>query len=316
MSALWLGRRRRPRRAEPAPAPEPPAHPRLPNGVPLLTPAARRAPGARGPRYGPPDPAVAWTAEIDWREADRTARFEVVARSADGAETAVVAQSPEFECPPAPGSVQALTAAADRLEASLMEAGWSRLAPGGAWYARRFGWAPAPVRSAATTARAAMRGPAPLAAAPAARQARAAPSQRQPVRFDRAPGWPEGTGDRWRCEIAWASGYVHSRFRALAYPPGGRKGNPISESRDFKRLLRPKPDPSDAAQRREVQRLAAALKAAGWEPVGRGPRWFAGRYVWRDESTPPDQIPLAPAEAAASHDPAHRGGGDETLDRA
>jgi hypothetical protein len=162
------------------------------------------------------------------------------------------------------------------------------------------------VSSAATTARAAVRGPAPLAAAPAARQARPAPSQRQPGRFDRAPGWPEGTCDRWRCEIAWASGYVHSRFRALAYPPGGRKGNPICESRDFKWLLRAGPDPSDAAHRREVQRLAAALKAAGWEPVGRGSRWFAGRYVWRDESTPANQIPLAPAEGAASHDPAHR----------
>jgi hypothetical protein len=227
----------------------------------------------------PPDPAVAWRAEIDWREVQGGARFQVVARRLQGGRAGVVAESPALEWPPSsPAAVGALRVAADRLEASLREAGWSTLAPGSAWYARRFGWEPAAVSGSAE-------GP-----------AQPAEQRKEPGRFERDRAWPEGAGDRWRCEIAWAPGYLRARFRAVAFPPGSRAGRTIGEAGNFKWLFMADPDRSDPRHRQEVLRLARAVQAAGWEPAGRGPAWYAGRYVWESDDPPPDRLELQPAE--------------------
>jgi hypothetical protein len=99
--------------------------------------------GASGPApASPPDRHRAWTAEIEWRHTHAESRFCVVARSRGTGKTAV-AQSLPLEWPPTgPDSVQALTDAAEDLEASLVAAGWKTLTPGRAWYSKRFAWEP------------------------------------------------------------------------------------------------------------------------------------------------------------------------------
>jgi hypothetical protein len=101
----------------------------------------------------PPDSHRAWTAEIEWRHTDAESRFCVIARAEQGASETAVAQSPPLEWPPTgPASVQALTDAAESLEASLVAARWKALPPGRAWYSKRFAWEP--VASAAGAERA------------------------------------------------------------------------------------------------------------------------------------------------------------------
>ena len=95
---------------------------------------------------GQPVPAApaphAWSAEIEWRATDGGARFHVIARQDEGDETLAVAESAPLEWPPKSAeAVSAMTAAADDLESRLVAAGWTPLAPGDAWYARRFAWA-------------------------------------------------------------------------------------------------------------------------------------------------------------------------------
>jgi hypothetical protein len=225
-----------------------------------------------GPSSGtsPPDPTIAWTAEIDWREKDGAGRFRVIATARDG-RTAVVGRSTWLEWPPSsPDAVEALTAAADRLEASLVKAGWRTLAPGPSWYARRFGWEPA--RTAA----------------------RPPEAPGGSGRFRRARPWPSGTEERWRCEITWHAGYVSSYFEATMYAPGRKRGKPIGASERFKWLLMGEPEPSHAEHVREARRLAAALRDAGWKRLDHGAAWYAARFVWPGEGAPPEQLERAP----------------------
>ena len=92
----------------------------------------------------PPDPHRRWTATIEWHHTDTAARFSVVARAGRGAPATVLADSGPVEWPPVtPTSVQALGAAAAKLEASLAAGGWKPLPPGHEWYAKRFAWEPA-----------------------------------------------------------------------------------------------------------------------------------------------------------------------------
>jgi hypothetical protein len=227
---------------------------------------------ARSGLATPPDPASAWTAEIDWREKDGVGRFLVIATARDG-RTAVVGRSGSLEWPPStPDAVQALTAAADGLEASLLDAGWRKLAPGESWYARRFGWEPA------------------RAGAPS----RPHDVQGGSGRFRRARPWPTGTEERWRCEITWHAGYISSYFEAMMYPPGRKRGKAIGESGRFKWLLMGEPEPSQVEHVREARRLAAALRDAGWKRVDHGAGWYAARFVWPADGAPPDQLELAP----------------------
>jgi hypothetical protein len=229
---------------------------------PVRAGGTAQAPEAE-PEAAPPDRAVAWTAEIDWRAADGAGRFRVIARSADG-RTAVVGQSGPLAWPPGdPDAVQALTTAADRLEGALVGAGWTALAPGTAWYARRFGWAP---------------------------DAAADPPPRSAGRFRPAHVWSNGTEERWRCEITWHAGYITSHFEATVYAPGQRRGNPIGESDRFMARRIDDSSPPETAQLREVGRMAAALRAAGWQRLGRGTEWYAERYVWPGDGTPPERL--------------------------
>ena len=87
----------------------------------------------------PPDRHQAWTAEIEWRQTEAGARFCVIARAGDGTGDVNVAESRPLNWPPGRGdSVRALSDAAEKLEASLLAAGWKPLPPGSAWYAKRF----------------------------------------------------------------------------------------------------------------------------------------------------------------------------------
>ena len=109
-----------------------------------VRPAAGEPPpapvAAPAPAGFPPDPRLTWAAEIEWREIDGESRFCVIAR---GAGTVEIAQSPALDWPPeGPAAVKAVTDAADDLAASLVAAGWKPLAPGSAWYAKRFAWEP------------------------------------------------------------------------------------------------------------------------------------------------------------------------------
>src|SRR3954469_8789920 len=57
--------------------------------------------------------------------------------------TATIAESPALTWPPADSdSVRALVEAASDLELALVSAGWTPVAPGRAWYAKRFAWEP------------------------------------------------------------------------------------------------------------------------------------------------------------------------------
>jgi hypothetical protein len=213
---------------------------------------------------------VPWNAEIGWSAEGGSARFLVVATRTDtGAETVITA-SPALAWPPAgDDAIDALTAAADRLEASLLAAGWVAREPGSAWYARRFGWAPVAAPARRST-------PPPV------------PSPGPSGRFVRRQPWPAGASVRWRCEIGWEFALRRGRFRVLAYPPGDEDGRAIGRSVAFASLPLADADPKDQVHRQAVRRLAVALQAAGWEPAGHGARWYASRYVWSGAGEPPE----------------------------
>jgi hypothetical protein len=98
----------------------------------------------------------------------------------------------------------------------------------------------------------------------------------------------------WRCEIKWDAGYINSRFKALAFSPGNERGSTISESATFKWMIMEPPNRNERATRVEVQRLASALVAAGWQRLGHGRAWYSERFVWPHDDPPPDRIELAP----------------------
>ena len=74
----------------------------------------------------------------------------------------------------------------------------------------------------------------------------------------------------------------------MAYKPHRRRGRAIGSSSVFKWLLMDDPDPHSALHRGEVDGLADALRAAGWEPIEPGIHWYSERFVWRQETPPPD----------------------------
>jgi hypothetical protein len=300
---FWL--RRRSLRGPPAPAPRSGLAGALDPGAPLPSSAGARAgmrtngprrprpaaaarrrdtraarrphdrpprPAAGGRRAeqpaAPPDPRGAWAAEIEWGHAGEL-RFRAIARQAEDAEGIPVAESPALEWPPgSPAAVEALTGAVEQIEASMLVAGWTPLAPGSAWYAKRFAWKPAPAAPATPTA-----------------------AEHKPGsgRFARS-GWPDGSEQLWRCEIRWATGYISSRFEAVAFPPGARRGGPVGASPSFKWLLRTQPELYVEEHRAEVRRLATSLAAAGWERAGQGEHWYEARFVWPREGRPPDHV--------------------------
>jgi hypothetical protein len=216
----------------------------------------------------PPDPGQPWTAEIEWRDVGGGPRFCLVARPAGGGTDALIAASEPLAWPPRDdAAVRQMRHEVARIEAALRSSGWTRLPPGSAWYSKRFAWA-AVVEPVSTG------------------------------RFRREVDWPADTEELWRCEIKWKPGYVNSRFTAVAIEPGHRRGRTVSASEPFKWLLMADPNPQSQEQRAQVRKLDEQLRAAGWEPAGRGRWWSALRYVWRHEDPPPDH--LGPAEEARS----------------
>jgi hypothetical protein len=227
----------------------------------------------------PPDRGRAWIAEVEWSQAEGVARFRVVAADAEG--TAVtIAESVPLEWPPSgPKSVQAMSRAADELEAAVLAAGWKPLPPGEAWYAKRFAWPRAAVPRRAPVAAPAVSRREPAAPAVSADDAALELGRR----FRRVP-WPEGAEQRWRCEIRWHAGYRRSRFEAVAVEPARRRGQAIGRSETFKWLMMGDPTAQDFQG--AVEELTDLVVAAGWERVADGADWYSRRFVWHRDSPP------------------------------
>jgi hypothetical protein len=227
---------------------------------------------ARTTTVAPPDRRRVWAAEVEWRDAEDGARFVVVAYPAGSRVPAMLAESPALEWPPLDGdAIRALGDAASDLELAMVSAGWTPVAPGKAWYAKRFAWEPTDMAPTLPTAEIA-------------------------ALFAPRPQWPQATAGLWRCEIGWEAGWAKSRFRALAYAPGERRGREIRRSRALPWLLMAQPSPTSEEHRREVDSLAGFLIANGWEPVGTGAGWYARRFYWPDEAGSRDP-PSTPDEA-------------------
>jgi hypothetical protein len=253
---------------------------RSPRGPRL--PARQRSPASRetGPR--PPDPARAWTAEVEWRDTPGGPRFCAVARDERNGGETIVAETGPLEWPPrGPAAVQSLAASIFRLSRTMQDAGWSPLAHEGAWYAKRFEWKPAAARRSPER---------PPAAAPAEAVDSSQPSKRT-GRFDRP--WPEDLKALWRCEIQWNAGWASSRFEAVAHAPHGVRGEPIAASKPFRWMLRRVPDLRDAPARGAVEELRTLLVTDGWTLLRSGPQWYSHRLVWRREGTPPNHLERA-----------------------
>jgi hypothetical protein len=111
--------------------------------------AVERGPVGAVVEASPPDLHRVWTAAIEWRDVEDGPRFVVAARAGGGAREVTIARSDPLEWPPSePTAIRAVTAAVDKLEATVLAAGWRPLPQGGAWYAKRFIAEP-PVGSAA-----------------------------------------------------------------------------------------------------------------------------------------------------------------------
>jgi hypothetical protein len=275
----------------PEPAPEPAAGGRAES--PLLKAVELRLAKIPPARPVPGRPDIAWSAEIRWVEAESGARFVALARTGEQEEATVVAESPPLEWPPTgPAAVQALSDAVEELERTLLEAGWTSLPAGTEWYAKRFAWKPVGATPAVPRP-----APPPQASAPRPTVDHAPARESEHARtgrFTRDSDWPEGSERMWRCELRWGAGMVSSRFEVVAYGPGERQGRAIGGSATFKWLMWADPDPSGKGYQTELGRLVAALRAAGWEYVGRGPKWYSARFVWRLPAAPPDRIEPRP----------------------
>ena len=247
---------------------------REPEAVLVMTPAAtrRRTPSSaplravERPAGAPPEPAVAWKAEVTWEAKGHTGRFRALAVNADGAAPVEVGRSRPLRWPPGgPADIADLTRASEELEAALLTAGWSARPAGDEWYAKRFAWVPERERGTEMATRAAVHS----------------------GRFHRGEPWPADTEALWRCEIRWRAGWISSRFEAVAAPPGERRGRPVGTTDPLKWTLKSDPDPDGADTRAALAQLVRELLGAGWEREGRGRHWYAQRFSWRREGDPP-----------------------------
>ena len=250
--------------------------------------AARSAGGSR--RAVPPDPRSGWTADVDWVRTGGGARFRVLARSEEHDDATVIVESSPLEWPPTSSdAVEKLTRAVDQLEFMLLSAGWTRLEAGKEWYAKRFAWEPAAAAAGSTPGEA--RRPL-LPPVPAIEQDR-----QRAGRFVPRSAWPDGSEALWRCQICWHVASDGSRFAAVAYAPGERRGRTVRDAAAVSWPVSDEPDPELEDCKRELRRLAAALHDAGWDRLGRGPNWYAARFVWRRTGTPPDRLEARVREA-------------------
>jgi hypothetical protein len=105
-------------------------------------------------------------------------------------------------------------------------------------------------------------------------------------RFARMAHWPEEAAKLWTCEIDWKSGYLKSSFRAMAAAPGSAKRRPLAESAPVRWSLMGEPDPPTPELALRVRAMVEALEAAGWQHIGRGPYWYAQRFLWHGSGEP------------------------------
>jgi hypothetical protein len=151
------------------------------------------------------------------------------------------------------------------------------------------------VRTAAGTVRrrVATTPPPPPVAAPVA------PPAEEPLegRFARSQPWPEDATEAWTCEVEFKPGYRKSTFRAMAAAPGEvRRRRRIVESGPIKWMLMGEPEPPTPEMAEAVRDVTAALTDQGWEHIGSGSRWYAQRFVWRQDDEP---RPIAPQTGSA-----------------
>ena len=151
-----------------------------------------------------------------------------------------------------------LREAVQTLSGALADAGWMPAAKGLEWYEHRYSW----------------------------------PGEQDPP--DHIDVEPPPSIARWTCEIEWKPGYLHSRFRAVASPPGGRRGKPIAESPQISWPAMSKPQPPSPELREVHRALTAAIAEAGWVPAGKVGPWYAHRFNWTAEHEPPDHIDVEP----------------------
>ena len=62
-------------------------------------------------------------------------------------------------------------------------------------------------------------------------------------------------------------------------------------------MSEPEPPTPELAVR--VRALMTALETAGWQHIGRGDRWYAQRFVWRQDGQPRPIEPLTGKAADA-----------------
>jgi hypothetical protein len=288
---LTLGRPTHPR-AKLAPGAEPDRHDgrAVQKADSASPPATGLAPAAGDRPAAPADPSHRWFAEVRWDETASTPRFRVAARAPGATAEHFIAESQPVEWPPPnPEAFRRLTQAAQALSDALVQAGWTPVERGDAWYAARFVWEPAD-DSAPTDA------PSRPRRATASPSAAAAP----PARSSRPPSdtWPPETEALWRCEICWHRGWITSHFEAMAHDPAAAS-RPVARSDSFMWTMRADPDPADVRTRAAVRAVRNTLLADGWSRVEPGALWYAERFVWRHVGTPPDHTRQARPTSAA-----------------
>jgi hypothetical protein len=152
------------------------------------------------------------------------------------------------------------------------------------WLARPVSASPQPVANGWASAPSAARPatPSPVAERPAAeRPAAKRPAAKRPARRE----VPVPPGTKWTCELAWSANLRHAGFRVQATGPGETTVE-VARSRNISwpPLMAPPPQPDLVAAARSV---AKALVEAGWTPTSKGSDWYAQRFAWARDGSPP-----------------------------
>jgi hypothetical protein len=94
---------------------------------------------------------------------------------------------------------------------------------------------------------------------------------------------PQGT--TWTCELAWSANLRRAGFRVQATAAGE---GPVEVARSrrvsWPPLVAPAPQADLVAAARSV---AKALVEAGWTPTSKGSDWYAQRFAWARDGSPP-----------------------------
>jgi hypothetical protein len=105
---------------------------------------------------------------------------------------------------------------------------------------------------------------------------------------EQAVALPPATRRGWTAETEWCPAGGEACFRVVARATEGTATAVVAESA---RLEWP---PADAAAgpalTAAAEELETRLVAAGWRPLPPGDAWYAKRFVWRGEGTPPDRV--------------------------